>query len=72
VDQVRPAGQLHDLRTQHDLRTIFAKGECPPITAVQECRRMAECLGLGGPTSRVGRVKQAEPSNPFALALETK
>jgi hypothetical protein len=51
-------------------RAIFEAGDCPPIAALTELRRMAESLGMAGAQSRSRIAPPAKPSNPFAAAMQ--
>ncbi len=41
-------------------------GECPPIAAIAEARKMAELFGIAGARSRLKVAAQAETTNPFS------
>jgi hypothetical protein len=51
-------------------RLTFEIGECPPISALTELRRMGESLGLAGSQSRSSVVTPVKPSNPFMKAMQ--
>jgi phage terminase small subunit len=50
------------------VRALLKKSELPTGNLLTELRRMQECLGLAGPSSRVGKVV-AKPASPFADLL---
>ena len=41
-------------------------GECPPIAAISESRKMAELFGIAGARSRLKIAQPEAPKNPFA------
>ena len=51
-------------------RLTFEQGECPPISALTELRRMGESLGLAGSQSRSQAVTPAKAVNPFVKAMQ--
>lgn len=46
-------------------RQTLAKGEPIPASVMTALRQMEELLGIAGPKSRIGRVTDGKPSNPF-------
>ena len=48
-----------------DCRSVFKSGETPPVSALVECRRKRELLGIAGPKSRIMQVDTAD-RNPFS------
>lgn len=50
-------------------RLTFEIGECPPISALTELRRMGESLGMAGSQSRSTAITPVKPSNPFVKAM---
>lgn len=54
------------------IRAKFSNGEEPTAAYLVEARRLAEALGIGGPSSRVGKAVREQPKNAFAKALGTK
>lgn len=53
------------------VRDLLRNGDVPQGNLLTELRRMGECLGLTGPSSRIARGgKDAQPTNPFAALLK--
>jgi hypothetical protein len=47
-------------------RKALGQGEPIPAALMTALRQMEELLGIAGPKSRIGRVTDGKPSNPFA------
>ena len=47
-------------------RKTLGNGEPLPASVMTALRQMEELLGIAGPKSRIGRVTDGKPSNPFA------
>jgi hypothetical protein len=47
-------------------RKTLQGGEPIPSSVMTALRQMEELLGIAGPKSRIGRVADGKPSNPFA------
>lgn len=47
-------------------RETLSKGEPIPASVMTTLRQYEEMLGIAGPKSRIGRVQNGQPANPFS------